>query len=278
MRKLIFLLSTSIFFFALQISDLLSQPSVEADHPGLFHTIEKEYPNSRIDGYNLYIPKSYEASKENFPVIVFLQGGLGVGGDVDRIFNWGIAKMLVTTQSIKTELDRLRANTFIYVMPHIEQGQFYENSAAIETILREVKAAYRIDENRIYLTGLSRGGHGTWGVASRLNDEFAAIAPVCGALHGVKDFSTLTNLPIWVAHNPADRVVDYENSRKAVTEIEALTKQRFHQSSTIAAADYQQHQLIFTSSENAAKPHDAWTEMYSNANFYKWLLRFEKEK
>ncbi|MEL6141972.1 MAG: hypothetical protein AAFU67_10175, partial [Bacteroidota bacterium] len=165
-----------------------------------------------------------------------------------------------------------------YVMPHIEQGQFYENAEAITAILTEVKEAYRISEDRIYLTGLSRGGHGTWGVASRMANHFAAIAPICGALHGVDDFSTLVSLPIWVAHNPDDNIVKYERSKKAVAEIETLSKQTFHHSTTISAADFQQHDLIFTSGENDVKPHDAWTEMYNEVNFYKWLLRFKKDR
>ena len=78
-----------IAFVAINISILwngLMAQDIEKDaHPGKFYTIEKSYENSNVDGYNLYIPNSCTNDSKAFPVIVFLQGGLGVGGSVDAI-------------------------------------------------------------------------------------------------------------------------------------------------------------------------------------------------
>ena len=248
-----------------------------ADHPGVFHTIEKKYANSNVDGYNMYVPRSCTPQSEAFPLILFFQGGLAVGGNVNAILNWELPKELKETKDLSSEINQLKLNTFVYVMPHIARGEFYHNIEAIQQILDEVIIQYNIDESRIYLTGLSRGGFGAWGVASKIPDRFAAIAPIAGSAQGVSNYEPLTNLPIWVAHNVDDAVVDHYRSQNAVRKIEQLSGKKFHQTQTIANADYLNHNQIFTSGKNKIYNHDAWTEMYNEVNFYKWLLRFRKE-
>jgi predicted peptidase len=94
----------------------------------------------------------------------------------------------------------------------------------------------------------------------------------------VYDYEGLTTLPIWVAHNVNDDIVDHFRSEIAVRNIERLSGETFHRTATIAEADYQQYDLIFTSGQNPASRHDAWTEAFSHENFYRWLLRFSKEE
>lgn len=255
-----------------------SQPSEGADHPGTFYTIEKKYANSEVDGYNMYVPPSYSTHSKAFPLIVFFQGGLGVGGKVNAIFNWALPKELKETKELDSEIDQLKLNTFVYVMPHISHGEFYNNVAAIRQLLDEVIATYNIDENRIYLTGLSKGGHGTWGVASEIPDRFAAIAPIAGAAHGVHYYEALTDLPIWAAHNLDDETVSHFRTENTVRKIEKLSGKKFHRTQTVAEADYLHHDQIFTSGKNITDKHDAWTEIYNEVNFYKWLLRFDAQK
>jgi len=162
-------------------------------------------------------------------------------------------------------------------MPHISRGQFYENVIAIKTVIEEVSSKYNVDEYRIYLTGLSRGGHGSWGVASKVPEIFAAIAPICGASHGIDNYKNLTEIPIWTAHNISDNNVSYNETKNIVNKIEEMSGKRFLQTKTISEADYENNDLIFTSGEGDQKGHDAWTEVYNDVNFYKWLLRFKKE-
>lgn len=125
-----------IAFVAINISmlwnGLIAQEIEKDSHPGKFYTVEKNYDSSNVDGYNLYIPNSCTKDSKAFPVIVFLQGGLGVGGRVDAIFNWELPKELKATKKLGNELNELKLNTFIYVMPHISDGQFYENIDAIK--------------------------------------------------------------------------------------------------------------------------------------------------
>jgi predicted peptidase len=270
-----------IAFVAINISflwnGLIAQDIKKDAHPGKFYTVEKSYENSNVDGYNLYIPNSCTNDSKAFPIIIFLQGGLGVGGRVDAIFNWELPKELKETRELGSELKELKLNTFIYVMPHISSGQYYENADAIKEIISEVSKNYNVDEHRIYLTGLSKGGHGTWGVASKMTEIFAAIAPICGAAYGIVDYRNLTKIPILTAHNIFDHRVDYNQTKGIVLKIEEISGKKFSQSKTISEVDYGNNDLIFISGEGEQKGHDAWTEVYNNVNFYKWLLRFRKE-
>lgn len=259
-------------YFLLILPSILS---AQETRPGKVFILKKEYPGSAIDGYNIYIPNSCKQDSPSYPLIVFLQGGLAVGGEVKSILKWELPKDLLQAKSMKTKLDSLKYNTFLYVMPHLKYGQFYMNEEAIKTIIKEVTQKYNVDPQRVYLTGLSRGGHGTWGLASRIPEEFAAVAPICGSDKGIKYYASLLNLPIWVAHNVADNTVEYEESRWIVGQIEELSKKSFHRTLTVREADIQ-NDRIFTSSSNRSHPHNAWTEMYNDPKFYKWLLRFKK--
>lgn len=161
-------------------------------------------------------------------------------------------------------------------MPHISTGQYYhaDNANAIIEILDDVSEKYNVDESRIYLTGLSRGGHGTWGLACRINEKFAAIAPISGAPHGIDKYDGLLELPIWTSHNIDDDVVDYKGTLETVKEIERLSGKKFQWTGSISGVDYKSNDRIFISGKTGG--HNAWDEIYNDPKFYKWLLRFHK--
>jgi predicted peptidase len=89
----------------------------------------------------------------------------------------------------------------------------------MEMIERTIKEE-QIDRDRIYLTGLSMGGFGSFDLASRHPEWFAAIAPICGAADPAK-IVALKDIPVWLVHGDADTVVPVERSRSVV---ENLTK------------------------------------------------------
>ena len=249
-------------------------PDLDRSHPGNLITINEDFPNSTIDGYNLYIPKSCIPDTYQYPVLVFLQGGKGVGGSVEKVLKWGLPNLIISSNSLDTEYDRLLRDTFVVVMPHISHGEFYEGEAAMRTILSRLIKNENVDPNRIYVTGLSRGGYGSWGLAERMSDVFAAAAPICGGGRGIRDYSKLDGLPIWVSHNTEDGIVPYRASSRVVERIEEVSKSKFYHSSSISSTDYETNDRILTSTKSDS--HDAWTEMYSNVIFFKWLLRFRK--
>ena len=231
--------------------------------------IEKSYKNSTIDGYNIFIPNSYDG-KNKMPLIMFLQGGSGVGGSVGIIYHWALPNLLLS--NMDTELNSY-LDDFIYVMPHIKSGQFYNNESAIRDIIEELSNEYNIDNNRIYLTGLSRGGYGTWGLASKMTDVFAAIAPICGGARGIENYDSLLNYPIWASHNTGDPLVKHEFSLNIIKKLEEHGK-IFQKVNKLSMANYKYLDKIFVST--ISDDHDAWTDFYKNKNFYKWLLRFKK--
>ncbi|MCB1120469.1 MAG: prolyl oligopeptidase family serine peptidase [Verrucomicrobiae bacterium] len=84
--------------------------------------------------------------------------------------------------------------------------------------LEDVVANYPVDPDRIYITGQSKGGHGTWGTILKNPHRFAAAAPICGPV-GTVDMKPLAHLPIWIFHGNADARVDVEVSRRVFKDL-----------------------------------------------------------
>lgn len=267
------ILCTCLLFI---ISLSFAQTQSETQGPfGTFITVEFGNVNQNIDGYNLYVPHSSKQSDTPYPVLIFLQGGLGVGGDVDKIYNWGLPKLIKQGTALDSQVNKYLLDTFIVLMPHIATGNFYSKPESITQILDQIYSDYNADSKRVYCTGLSRGGHGTWGLADDLKDTFAAVAPICGRTGGVENFQDLVNLPMWVSHNTGDGVVGFRHSQDAVQRIEQLAGYSFYNSTAIASSEFEQHDYIFTAT--VSDSHDAWTEFYTSPEVYAWFLKYTKE-
>ena len=266
------------YLFLFSVSVFAQDKLKNIAKPGQSIPITVEDPTGVIDGYNLYLPKSYESLNKKLPLLIFLQGGSGVGGKIEDIHKWALPKMLKEETDMSLVRNQYLLDSFVVVCPHMTEGnfksrQFYNQEKMIRKILKDVIKNFHVDQKRIYLTGLSRGGHGTWGLASKMYDVFAAVVPIAGALHGVESFEGMANTPIWVAHNTGDEMVDYNNSKKAIAAIEKLSESKFIEfnTETPKANKYLKHQKIFSSFDKDS--HNAWTSIYSQEAVYKWLLR-----
>ena len=132
------------------------------------------------------------------------------------------------------------------------------NTDILSALLDEIEENYRVDKNRIYVTGLSMGGHGTWSLAIAQPNRFAAIAPVCGwSVPSVA--CTIKDIPIWVFHGAKDVVVPIAASEQMVEKLKSCGAN-----------------VKFTVYPEAN--HDAWTETYNNEELYKWFLEQSLEK
>jgi predicted peptidase len=113
-----------------------------------------------------------------------------------------------------------------------------------------------VDPDRVYLTGLSMGGYGTWSLAAAHPERFAAIVPICGGGNPA-DAAKLASLPVWVFHGAKDPTVPLERSKEMVEAIKS------------AGGNPR-----FTIYPEAG--HDSWTETYNNPELYQWLLEQKK--
>jgi predicted peptidase len=124
-------------------------------------------------------------------------------------------------------------------------------------LLDALQKEFSIDSSRLYVTGLSMGGYGTWDVIHRHPDLFAAAAPICGGGDpaGAK---AMAKLPIWVFHGDQDTAVKVKRSREMVEALKA------------AGSD-----VKYT--EYAGVGHDSWTATYKDPKFYEWLFAQKKK-
>lgn len=164
----------------------------------------------KLDGkdikYTVYVPRAYDPSLP-MPAILFLNGMGECGADGFRqVFHFGGAIMLSVEKW-----------PFIVMFPQKQeaQHQWEDEEPMAMAILNKTLSEYNIDKARLYLTGLSQGGHGTWAIAAMHPDMFAAIAPICG--YGDKAMAEkVAKLPIWVFHGDADTTVPPDKSQEMV--------------------------------------------------------------
>ncbi len=200
--------------------------------------------------YLLYLPKDYFNRKKQWPMILFLHGSGERGDNLETVKIHGVPKIIEGRDNFP----------FIVVSPQCPQGERWSNGWAIETLnalLDEIIKNYSIDTNRIYLTGLSMGGFGTWSLAEEYPERFAAIAPVCGGGDPEKAYK-IRRIPVWVFHGAKDNVVPIRNAEVMV---DALKKY--------------EGDVKYTVYPDAG--HDSWTETYNNPKLYDWFLEHTKQ-
>ena len=190
--------------------------------------------------YLLFLPKDYETSRRKWPLMLFLHGAGETGTDIEKVKTHGPPKIVADKPDFP----------FILVSP--QARQFGWKPEYLKALIDEIVAKYRVDKDRIYCTGLSMGGFGTWDLACRYPNLFAAIAPICGG-GDPKEAPKLAKLPIWVFHGGKDPVVPIARSQEMVDAIKA------------AGGD-----PMFTIYPDAG--HDSWTEAYNDPELYRWLL------
>ena len=159
--------------------------------------------------YLTYLPKDYEANvSTRWPAIIFLHGGSSRGNDLNR----------VKANGIPDRLERGKNIPFIVIAPQCPVDKRWETDEWFDIFYREITSRYRIDTNRIYLTGPSLGGSGTWYLAMKHPTTFAAIAPISGKTSHMQFISdsacTLAGTPIWMFHGKADEIVDVDETHQ----------------------------------------------------------------
>ena len=223
---------------------VLSQPLLAADQPprqaGKSVKVKGAAGEMEL-GYLLYLPPQYhQQSEQKFPLILFLHGAGERGSNLEQVKRHGPPQL--------AEQKDLPA---IVVSPQCPAGQRWDVEA-LAGLLDHVEKELRVDPRRIYVTGLSMGGAGTWNLIAHQPDRFAAAAPICG----VGDPATaakIKHIPIWTFHGTADRAVPYAATEKMVAALKEVGGN-----------------VKFTTYEGVG--HDSWTATYNNPEFWSWLL------
>ena len=199
--------------------------------------------SSGIDGDGLYpttyiLPEDYDPSR-SWPAILFLHGafdGAGAG-----TIEGGVPAYAEAHPDFP----------FVVVAPRTEQDW---NVGVLALVLEDAKQQYSIDENRIYLTGLSTGGQAAWELGVALPDLFAALAPVAaeGNALGIS-LCNIAHVPVRAFHNENDPVYPIWQTRDMID--------------TLNACGGNAQLTVYPSGE-----HDAWTETYNGPELYDWFL------
>lgn len=216
----------------------------QGQHPQGF---EKEITKKVGLDFLLYLPKQYGQEKKTYPLIMFLHGSGERGKDLMKLKVHSLPKIVDTKDDFP----------FIVVSPQCREGERW-NSEVLNALLDEIILHLPVDTNRVYLTGLSMGGFGTWKLAGAYPERFAAIAPVCGG-GTLEDIWRLKEMPVWVFHGAKDDVVPPAESERMV---EALKREG-------------NTQVKFTLYPDAN--HNAWDVTYAKAELYEWFLAHQRE-
>lgn len=194
--------------------------------------------------YLLYIPSNRDFDENGkSPLIIFLHGAGERGDSIDLVKVHGPPKIVETNKEFP----------FAVLSPQCAANSWWE-ADKLDMLIDEVIQQNDIDESRIYLTGLSMGGYGTWDLAQLRPDRFAAIAPICGGSRmNAFRASLLKNVPTWAFHGAMDSVVPVEASSRIV---KALKNAGGNVKYTIYPM----------------AGHDSWTETYNNPKLYDWFL------
>lgn len=230
MRRLVLTIYVAMFPFL----------AVRGDESGGQQTVQRMSNDKNGLQYLLYLPDNYGAQKR-WPLVLFLHGSGERGDRIDRVKKHGPPKLVAAGERFP----------FILVSPQCPMDHRWD-VRQLGSLLNQLEAKYKVDRDRIYVTGLSMGATGTWALIASDPDRFAAIAPVCGRgdPETTKSFATT---PTWVFHGAKDPTVPISESQRMVDALK------------VAGGKPK-----FTVYPNAK--HDSWTAAYSSSEFYDWLL------
>jgi len=197
--------------------------------------------------YLLYLPNGYGKKQQQWPLIIFLHGIGERGSDLEKVKMVGLPKLVEEGMDFQ----------FVIVSPQCPANEWW-SSEVLAGLLDDVILRYAVDAERIYLTGLSMGGFGTWYLSCAYPERFAAIAPICGG--GEPAFANrLKDVGVWAFHGAKDDVVPVKRSQEMVDAVKAC------------GGDAR-----LTIYPDAG--HDSWTQTYNNKQLYDWFLEHHKNR
>jgi predicted peptidase len=206
--------------------------------------------------YRIFIPEM-SSSQRPYPLVVFLHGGTGSGVDnISQISgsNWRGAHLWI-------QADNQERHPCFVLAPQLPKlwrwdvvghHQLSLYAEVLVELLAELKNEFPIDENRLYLTGQSLGGWGTWDLIAKRPGLFAAAVPVCGG-GDPSSAVGLRDVAVWAFHGRRDSQIPVERSREMVAALQEVG----------ASIRYTEYKLL---------GHDIWDKAYSEPDLVDWLF------
>jgi predicted peptidase len=208
--------------------------------------------NGSATKYVVWVPKGYSPEKPH-PTILFLHGAGETGTDGQKQVAVGLGP------AIKLAPD---AWNFIAIFPQAPpagevRGRWIAHEKLLLDILEKTRKEYKVDEKRLYCTGLSMGGMGTWALACKHPTLFAAIAPICGSGDPAQA-AKIKDLPTWNFHGDQDKAVPLARSQDMIKAIEAAGgKPKFTVYPGVG--------------------HNSWDKAYREEKLHEWFLQHERK-
>jgi hypothetical protein len=230
---------------------------------GAFAQQTAQVTSSNI-GYLQYLPDGYSSNTNKYPVIISLHGIKERGTtstdpnvikqSVLTVANVGLAKYIKYGTKYPA----------IVISPQLKSSYGSWPADYVMQVVNYVKTKLRIDERRIYITGLSLGGGGVWNTIASYPGVFAAAAPMCGVRSSVLLNSgcdvSQEMLPVWAFHGDADTVVPYTVSVNHVNAINTCTSPKCNPQSKLTIYPKVGHVV--------------WDKAYKETNVINWMLSF----
>ena|GEM_PF-2950348 len=247
MKKRIFFFFIALTLATQSFAFAETSEQITASTPGAYEKFFEMYPGAGLN-YLLTLPKDFDnTSDEKRPLLVFLHGSGERGKDFALLKKAGIPKIY----------DKIENFPFVTISPQCPINANWDNYLyVVNDIIDKTVKEFGIDPDRIYLTGLSMGGRGTWHMAMKYPDKFAAIIPIAG-YGNVSNIANLKHIPVWAFHGKLDTNVPIQSEQVLVDALNA------------AGGD-----VTFSVIENAV--HDVWTDVYNNEKIYEWLLQHKR--
>lgn len=199
--------------------------------------------------YLLYLPEDYDAEKPG-PLVLFLHGRGESFGPLSLVAKWGPPRFAARGDSLP----------YILVSPQCPGDDSWSKPTQqkrLAELLEKIVDSYAVDTGRIYLTGLSMGGYGSWQLAANHPETFAAVVPICGG-GDPENAAKLKDLPIWVFHGDQDRAVPFQRSVDMVEAIQAAGGNK----------------IRFTTLEHIG--HNSWSSAYATPELYQWMFKQQR--
>lgn len=202
--------------------------------------------------YAVYVPAGHDTARA-WPCAVFLHGSGECGTDGEKPTQIGLGPALLAHP------ERWPCVVVFPQKPR-EDEEWEEHEDLVLAALDSVEREFRVDPDRVALTGISQGGHGTWLIGARHPDIWACLAPVCGYGRAQTVARRVARLPVWAFHGLRDDIVDPQDTQKIVAGIRA---ERERLGLDPAAA-----RMTLYPEAN----HGSWDPAYAEEELPRWML------